>query len=84
IKTFDSIIPWRYEEEDRERGYITTTNRQDQVEQFPLLTISIAVIPNSNGKFEHIGELSKMLADLKTATKKIPGSNYLVERRKKY
>jgi len=84
IKTFDSIIPWRYEEEDRERGHITITNRRGQIEQFPLLTISIAVIPNSNGKFEHIGELSKMLADLKTATKKIPGSNYLVERRKKY
>ena len=31
-----------------------------------------------------IGELSKMLADLKKATKAKPGSNYMVERRAKY
>ena len=46
--------------------------------------MSVAVIENSNGKFTHIGELSKMLADLKKATKAKPGSNYMVERRAKY
>jgi diguanylate cyclase (GGDEF)-like protein len=84
IKTFDAIIPYRYEEDDRERGYITTKNRRGVVEDYPLLTISIAVIINDNGKFSHIGELSKMMADLKKAAKQRPGSNYLVERRSKY
>jgi hypothetical protein len=54
------------------------------VEDYPILTISIAVILNDNGKFAHIGELSKMMADLKKAAKQRPGSNYLVERRQKY
>jgi hypothetical protein len=39
---------------------------------------------NTHGQFQHLGELSKMLADLKKATKQKPGSNYLVERRQKY
>jgi GGDEF domain-containing protein len=84
IKTFDSLIPYRYEAEDRERGTIKTVNRRGEWEEFPLLTISIAVLPNIDGKFEHVGEMSRMLADLKKATKRLPGSNYMIERRRKY
>jgi diguanylate cyclase (GGDEF)-like protein len=84
IKCFDAFIPYRYDLADRERGFIETMNRRGEVEQFPILSISIGVIVNENGEFEHLGELSKMLADLKKATKAMPGSNYLVERRRKY
>jgi len=84
IKCFDAFVQFRYSEEDRDRGFIVTTNRRGIVERFPILSISIAVIINEEGKFRHIGELSKMLADLKKATKAMPGSNYMIERRKKY
>ncbi|MFQ5498318.1 MAG: diguanylate cyclase [Candidatus Zixiibacteriota bacterium] len=84
IKAFDTLVPFQYEEVDRERGHIMSVNRRGATEQFPLLTISIAVIVNRNGTFEHPGELSKMLADLKTAAKAREGSNYMVERRAKY
>ncbi len=84
IETFDTLIPYRYEDEDRERGFITTTSRRGEIENFPLLTISIAVLLNQNGTFAHPGEMSKMLADLKKATKSKAGSNYMLERRKKY
>jgi len=84
IRCFDTFVQYRYEPEDRERGYIETKNRRGQIERYPLLSISIAVIINDNGQFKHIGELSKMLADLKKATKARPGSNYMFERRKKY
>jgi GGDEF domain-containing protein len=84
IRTFDILIPYRYEPEDRWRGYITTTSRSGKIKDFPILTISIAVLINSNGKFTHIGEMSKMLADLKKAIKQRDGSNYMIERRKKY
>ncbi|MFZ5979472.1 MAG: diguanylate cyclase domain-containing protein [Candidatus Zixiibacteriota bacterium] len=84
IKSFDSLILYRYEPEDRERGYITTANRRGTIENYPILTLSIAVIINDNGKFSHVGEMSRMLADLKKATKQRTGSNYLIERRKKY
>ncbi len=84
IKTFDILIPYRYAEIDRDRGYISTTNRRGEVEEFPILTISIAVLINENGQFNHVGEMSRMLADLKTATKLKSGSNYMIERRQKY
>jgi GGDEF domain-containing protein len=84
IKCFDAFIPFRYDEEDREQGQIITVNRRGALEVFPLLSISIAVIVNERGRFKHIGELSRMLADLKKATKAKPGSNYMVERRQKY
>lgn len=84
LQTFDRLIPYQYALEDRDRGYIQTTNRRGMIEKFPLLTMSIAVILNDNGKFSHIGEMSKMLADLKKAAKAKDGSNYMVERRQKY
>jgi diguanylate cyclase (GGDEF)-like protein len=84
IKCFDAFIYYRYEPVDRERGHIDTRNRKGEMERFPLLSISISVVINENGEFEHIGELSKQLADLKRATKAMAGSNYMIERRKKY
>lgn len=84
IHTLDALMPYQYEEVDRNRGSITTKNRKGEVEIFPLLTISIAVLVNSGGEFHHVGEMSKMLADLKTVTKAKTGSNYMVERRAKY
>jgi GGDEF domain-containing protein len=84
IKSFDALVPFRYRPEDRRRGFITTVSRRETIENYPLLTISIAVVINRNGTFSHPGELSRMLADLKKAAKKTDGSCYLVERRKKY
>jgi hypothetical protein len=49
-----------------------------------MLTISIAVLVCQDGAFSHSGEMSHMLADLKKYTKKLAGSNYMIERRKKY
>jgi len=84
IRTFDILIPYRYRDADRERGHIVSTNRRGEQEEFPILTISIAVLINENGMFSHIGEISRTLADLKTATKRQDGSNYMIERRQKY
>ena len=55
-----------------------------QEETFSILTMSIAVINCNPGEFAHIGELSHMLADLKKRSKSLEGSNYVIERRKKY
>ncbi len=84
IRTFDKLIPFWYDDKDRERGFVTTVNRRGDIENFPILTMSIAVLINKNGEFKHVGEMSKMLADLKKQTKAKAGSNYMVERRHKY
>jgi GGDEF domain-containing protein len=84
IATFDRMSPYRYAESDRERGWIEIQNRRGIVERFPIVTISIAVIINQKKMFKHPGEMSHMMADLKKYTKSLPGSNYMIERRKKY
>ncbi|UCE66279.1 MAG: diguanylate cyclase [Candidatus Zixiibacteriota bacterium] len=84
ISTFDRMAPFRYDEADRERGWIEVANRKGEMERFPVFTISIAVIINQKRMFKHPGEMSHMMADLKKYTKTLPGSNYMIERRRKY
>ncbi|MCX6826179.1 MAG: GGDEF domain-containing protein [candidate division Zixibacteria bacterium] len=84
IKTFDTLIQYRYADEDRLRGIIQTRNRKGDLESFSFLTISIAVLISQRGVFNHVGEMSRMLTDLKKYSKSLQGSNYVVERRKKY
>lgn len=84
IRTFDLMIPYRYQKEDRLRGQIVTKNRRDVEETYEIMTLSIAVIVNKGRVFKHVGEMSHMLADLKKYTKSLDGSNYMVERRQKY
>jgi len=84
INVFDTLVPYRYADADRLRGTIETRNRRGEIETFSLLSLSIAVINIQPGEFKHLGELSNMLADLKKYSKSLPGSNYVVERRKKY
>jgi len=84
LSTFDRLVTTHYESEDLKRGYIEVLNRRGVLEQFPLLTLTIAVVKSDETSFSHIGELSHMLADLKKYLKTKPGSNFGVERRKKY
>jgi len=84
LSTFDRIAPYRYNEEDREKGFIVTANRKGEIEKFPIFTLSIAVLINQKRMFKHPGEMSHMMADLKKYTKTLPGSNYMIERRDRY
>jgi diguanylate cyclase (GGDEF)-like protein len=84
ISTFDRMVPFRYEEADRERGWIEVPNRKGEMERYEIVTISIAVLKNQKRMFNHPGEMSHMMADLKKYTKTLPGSNYVIERRRKY
>ncbi len=84
IATFDRMALFRYTEADRERGWIEVANRRGEVERFEIITISIAVLNNQKRMFQHPGEMSHMMADLKKYTKTLSGSNYMIERRKKY
>ncbi len=81
IKYFDLIIPTFYDEDDRVRGYIDSTNRKGGKERFPLMTISIAVVTNEKRKIKHHGEASAIAADLKKHAKSIAGSIFVKDLR---
>jgi GGDEF domain-containing protein len=84
IKQFDNKILDYYRKSDLKKGYILTPNRSGIKEAFPIMTLSIAVVVNQKKMFSHPGEISHMIADLKKYTKSLSGSNYVVERRRKY
>ena len=65
LQRFDEQIPELYNEVDRERGYIETTNRQGLVQRYPLMTLTIAAVSTANQGATHIAEISDTAAELK-------------------
>jgi diguanylate cyclase (GGDEF)-like protein len=82
IAGFDSIVPSLYEEEDKKRGTIHSKDRSGKKKNFPIMSISIAVVINENSRLKHYGEVSEIASQLKKQVKKKSGSNYMVDRRK--
>ncbi len=82
IDSFNKIIPLYYNKEDRNRGYIELENRRSQIEKFPIMTISIAVvISNDQRRIKHFAQISDIAAEIKKAAKRIEGSVYIKDRR---
>jgi len=81
IKTFDTIIPYRYSEEDRKKGYIISTDRKHRAGVFPLMSISIGVVTNKMRTFFHPAHVSQIATEMKNYVKTMEGSRYAVDRR---
>jgi GGDEF domain-containing protein len=83
IRLFDLRIPEQYEPEDRERGCIISTDRKGQINSFPIMTISIAIVHNTYRKLDHPGKVAQIAAELKKYAKSIDGSNLVFDRRRR-
>jgi diguanylate cyclase (GGDEF)-like protein len=81
VEKFDRAVPGLYEQEDRDRGYIEIENRRKEIEQFPLMSISIGVATTDRRAFSHQGEAVSVAGELKEFAKKTKGSAYAVDRR---
>ena len=82
IRSFDERILLLYDEEDRQRGTIIGRNRQGVEIVSPLMTISIAVVTNQGGSIREPHVLSRRAAELKEHAKSMPGSVYVVDKRR--
>jgi len=82
IERFDREIPAFYTDEDRQRGHFQARDRYGVERQFPLLSISIAVV--CTDRFDHPSgvSLGRECAKMKEHLKKLPGSRYLIDRRR--
>ena len=83
IEEFDRKVPDFYSQEDRQAGYFLAKDRFGVEREFPLLTISIAIILSQNLEFSSQQAFSRESAKMKEFLKTLPGSNYLINRRKK-
>lgn len=82
IKQFDQRIPDFYDQRDRQQGHILGKTRQGVEMQFPVMTISIAIVTNERRKITNSLEASELAAELKDYAKTIPKSVYVVDKRR--
>ncbi|UCB42531.1 MAG: response regulator [Dehalococcoidales bacterium] len=81
IADFDSRIRTLYNQRDLERGYIEYEGRLGEIEQYPIMTISAAAITNERRIFYHPLQVSEAATELLDYLRRIPGSNYYLDRR---
>ncbi|HEY6099204.1 MAG TPA: diguanylate cyclase, partial [Anaeromyxobacter sp.] len=79
IAAFDRVIPLYYDREDRERGFIEAADRYGTRRRFPILSLSIATVVASRGRFRDHADLSRAAAELKARAKRIAGSVHLLD-----
>ena len=77
----DKGISGFYTEEDRNRGFIISKNRQGEEQQFPLISISIAVVSNDLRPISSLAEVSKIASELKKVAKNKLGNSYAFDQR---
>jgi diguanylate cyclase (GGDEF)-like protein len=83
IKEFDERVPELYSDVDRRAGFISTANRVGEIIQYPIMTLSIAVVSNEHRVLRNHLEVGEIAAELKKKAKSIVGSVYLKDRRRK-
>lgn len=78
---FDATIIKFYDDEDREREGIQIENRAGNLENFPIMSITLAVVSGGKDDFESTHVIAERAAELKKYLKRFQGSNFLSERR---
>ena len=66
-----------YAEEDRQRGFFTGYDRSGSLCDFPLITITIAIVSDDGSRFHDPLKMAEMAAKSKEYAKSLPGSNYV-------
>ncbi|MBI3610741.1 MAG: diguanylate cyclase [Nitrospirae bacterium] len=82
IVNFDQTVPDFYDDEDRRRGYIISRDRKDVEQQFPFMTVSIAVVTNQKRVITSPMQVAEVAAQLKHYAKTFPRSVYVVDQRR--
>jgi PleD family two-component response regulator len=82
IDAFNAAVPGLYDPEDRERGYVEVMSRRHDVERFPLMSVTIALVRTDHAQVSHLAQLADIAQELKAHGKGIPGSVLVGERRR--
>lgn len=82
IIEFDTGVEKFYSKNDILKGYVEIENRRGIMEQFPLTTISIAVVEVEPEIFKSALEIGEVGAQVKHRAKSIMGSSYVINKRK--
>ena len=83
IERFNQAIETLYDPVDRGRGHLEVRNRQHQLERFPLMSLTIALVSTDLMPITHLAQLTDIAQELKAHGKGIPGSVLVGERRRR-
>lgn len=82
ISVFDTLIPYQYSVQDRRAGYYFGKDRRGHLHRVPLMTVSIGIVTNEHRRFQHPAEVSETATEMKMYAKTLPGSVFVVDRRR--
>lgn len=79
IDYFDVRIRGFYTEEDKKRGYIVAKNRHGEEENFPVVSLSIAVLTSMGRNFKNPADLAEAASVVKKKCKLVWKSCYCID-----
>lgn len=82
VNDFDAKIVTLYSDKDRKNGFITTVNRQGVVTNYPIMSVSIAVVTNEYRKLVNHIQVAEIAAEVKKKAKSMNGSVFLFDQRR--
>ena len=82
LHVFDTLIPFQYNDQDKRAGYFFGKDRRGQLHRVPLMTLSIGIVTNKNRQFAHPAQVSELATEMKSYAKTLPGSIFVVDRRR--
>ncbi|MCL2388993.1 MAG: response regulator [Elusimicrobia bacterium] len=82
ISRFDEGIKNYYDDTDRNNGYIMSIDRNYNKQQFPIMSVSVAIISTQIANIVHYGDIARRAAELKKVAKQNKGSSYVFEKRR--
>ena len=82
LSSFESRVAALFSEEDRLRGHFVAEDRQGQLRNFPLLTLSIGAVAADTGTFGSHSEAAAAASEAKRMAKRARGNVLFVERRR--
>lgn len=72
---FDQCAPLFYDETDRLKEKIIIHNRQGAIQEFPIISLSIAIVHNQLRTLKSITQIAQLMAELKRYAKGKPNNN---------
>ena len=84
ISEFDANVGNYYDHIDLNQGFISSKNRKGDSENYPIMSISMAGIDLSRARYGKYIEVNDACAGLKKKSKSIPGSSFVLDKRRKW
>ncbi|MEO8744031.1 MAG: response regulator [Candidatus Dormiibacterota bacterium] len=81
-RRFDEAMPALYDPIDRERGWIESEERNGNTLRTPLVSVSIGIVIAEPGRYTSAASLASRAAEVKGVAKRMPGSKWVLDRRR--